>query len=268
MSVNPSRNKIIGPALSTSLLLAPMRNYESLKATGAVRVIDRHSSFFAIDFEQDNPEAGILLIDGGVHKQAKELKIHLAKRGLGLGAVRAFALTHGGHFDHKGALHVLPSSVRTIMGEGDIDAILGLRNSEGLIPGTIDRARSLIKRPPMGVVERVIPEIARNRQEFHFGELAVTALEMPGHTRGSMGYLVRRGAEDQPTDFFPGDSFDFKRNGRIRDAAGIFTGDRALSVLSKNNIAAVISEMDLVYGEIAPSHSGVGKYDALIELVP
>jgi len=266
MSVNSRRNKIIGPALSTGLLLSPMKNYETLKATGAVRIIDRHSSFFAIDFEQDNPEAGILLIDGGVHKEGKELKIHLAKRGLGLGAVRAFALTHGGHFDHKGVLHVLPSSVRTIMGEGDIAAIRGLRNSEGLIPGVIDRARGLIKRPPMGVVKRLVPEIARDRQEFRFGELALTALAVPGHTSGSMGYLVRRGGVDQPTDFFPGDSFDFNRKGRIRDAAGIFTGDRALSVVSKNNIAAVVTEMNLIYGEIAPSHSGLGRYDELIEI--
>lgn len=265
MSPESSHSKVLPQILSKGFRLAPMYNHETLEASGAVRMIDGHSSFFAIDFEQDNPAAGILLIDGGVNRQARELEAHLSSRGVGYGVVRAAGITHF-HFDHTGALHKLPSSVRTIIGAGDIDVQKGLRNSEGFLPGAIDRAIGLIKRPPMAAVKHVVPEVATHLQDFRFGQLSVRTVEMPGHTRGSIGFLVRRGGEDQPTDFFPGDAFDFTRRGHVRYAPWVFTGNRQVNRQSVRSVANTIAELNLVKGKIGPSHSGIGEYEELLLL--
>jgi glyoxylase-like metal-dependent hydrolase (beta-lactamase superfamily II) len=214
----------------------------------------------------DNNNDEYILIDSGFNKNGKELKRFLASRQLGADAIKAVFLTHA-HADHVGALHMLPASVRTFVSAADREVLSGSVHSEGPRPSKIDRARARIHLPPSAAVPHVNPEVVTNHQEFtDFGDLTIQALEMPGHTSGSMGYLVRHGLNDQPTDFFPGDALDFRSNGTIKNAHEKFSLDTVSSAISIVDASEYIRGLNIVHGVIAPSHSADGDFWALYSL--
>lgn len=125
---------------------------------------------------------GLVLIDSGLPEGFSTLKAQLAALGLDVRQVRAVLLTEP-HYDHVGAVAAL---VRESGAQVYASAVTSQALAHGLSDDRDPQFSSLIRFPPVQNVR-----VLRDGQTLRFGTLRISAIAMPGHTPGSMGYSWR-----------------------------------------------------------------------------
>jgi glyoxylase-like metal-dependent hydrolase (beta-lactamase superfamily II) len=273
----------VSPLLTRAIGLAALKDRETLPS-GAVRIVDWHSSMFAIPIVEGGNE--FVLLDAGMGKNANQLfdyflmhKLAHWQRDQGphylddeqtSPKVRAIVVSHA-HPDHtRGIRGILKNNIvrgldeiPVYVSEGDADILRGKRKSEGPVPHLLDSVR----RGSWSAVPEANLQVIEAGKVLSFGEeLTITSLGMPGHTRGSLGYLVSR--KNAATDLFVFDAFDFRQDGRVTNAARPFTADPNRSRQSIPEIANFITRNNIEISAVVPTHSGTGSIDAVVAYNP
>ena len=237
--------------------LRPMKDLEYFPSSGGIRRVQLYTSHTIFP---TGPKTAVM-VDGGIRQRAPELGDFLPGYDIEPEDITDLFKTHA-HYDHKGALHYLPQSTITHLSETDARVVNGLVYSEGPLPRMLDR----ITHKKHAAVHREKLDIIDNNYVNTIGEITIRAVSMPGHTSGSLGYLIKRGFdENQPFDLYVGDALDVKRDGSIVNAASRFSADTQKSRQSIIDLANFIFEHELIVDKIIPSHSGATGYAALEE---
>lgn len=147
-----------------------------------------NSNTYAIDTDD-----GLVLIDTGYQEYYVEtMKKMLALWGLQDKKLSAVFLTHA-HFDHAGNAAVFEQQgIPVYASEKDADAV----ESGG------DRVMEAVFGSKFNVCHHV--NRVKDLQEFHFGNITLQVIDLPGHTAGSVGYLYDDGTQRV---LFTGDMF-------------------------------------------------------------
>ncbi|MFI5454430.1 MAG: MBL fold metallo-hydrolase [Isosphaerales bacterium] len=129
---------------------------------------------------------GVVLVDSGLRSDASLLKSQIASLGLDWRHVRAILLTHA-HGDHTGGAERLraETGAKVYAGEGDAGVIRAGGPREAIFS-----AFSL----PEGELHPTTIDVAlKGGESIAFGDVRFRALATPGHTPGSICYLMERG---------------------------------------------------------------------------
>jgi metallo-beta-lactamase class B len=130
--------------------------------------------------------AGLVLIDSGLQSDAGPLKAQLTHLGLDWRQVRAILLTHA-HWDHCGGAEHLRAATgaRIHAGAGDASVVRAGGPREALYSAFAVPAEAEFH-PTAVDVE------LHGGETLEFGDVRFRALAMPGHTPGSICYLMER----------------------------------------------------------------------------
>jgi metallo-beta-lactamase class B len=129
--------------------------------------------------------AGIVLVDSGLDDDAHVLKAEMARLSLDWKQVRAILLTHV-HGDHCGGAENLRAATAATIYAGREDASI-------LRAGTPREAFfSIYKMPDHTPHPTTVDVELSGNERFEFGEVHVEVLGTPGHTPGSICYLMER----------------------------------------------------------------------------
>ncbi len=130
--------------------------------------------------------AGIVLIDSGLESDAGPVKAQMRKLGLSWKDVRAILITHV-HGDHVGGAGYLRETVGAKIYAGKEDA-------PPIRAGTSRPAFfSVFYMPNHSPHPTPVDVELSGGEVLRFGEVTIRVLGLPGHTPGSMGYLMERG---------------------------------------------------------------------------
>jgi len=128
---------------------------------------------------------GLVLVDSGLDADAGLLKSEMAKRGFDWKRVRAIFLTHI-HGDHSGGAEALRSATgaKVYAGAGDVPVL-----KSGQSPDAFYGTYFMPDHHPHATTV----DVALNGGEtIAFGDVKIQALATPGHSPGSMCYLLER----------------------------------------------------------------------------
>ena len=128
---------------------------------------------------------GFILVDSGLDKDAAHLKAEMAKLGLDWKRVRIILLTHA-HGDHTGGAEGLrlAAGAKVYAGEGDV-AVL----STG---GPREALFSTFYMPDQETHSTHVDFALKGGETISLGDINIRAIATPGHTPGSMCYLMER----------------------------------------------------------------------------
>lgn len=199
----------------------------------ATTVVDGYVASFLL-------EAGdgqVVLIDAGQEEDAAPILAALRRAGHDADDVTAVLLTHG-HSDHRGGLGRFPNAA-LYAHEDELPLLRGEVSARGPVTQLSGRQAPLRIQHPV-----------RDGQELTLGALHVRALHVPGHTAGSLAWLV----DDV---LFMGDNGHSMQNGDIEPAPWIFTDDTSQN---RDSLAALAERVDalsvpvetLVFSHSAP----------------
>jgi len=219
---------------------------------GAVRVVDRHSSFYPVPAGDDS----WILIDAGMDKRAANLQKFMTERNLAKSAFLAGFITHA-HSDHVGGFNIF-DNLPIYVGQGDEQVILGNRRSQGPLQGLIDR----IPGHRDAKIDGLQPRIISNDQVIEIGNLTIRAIGLAGHTDGSMGYLVGHNDSGEYV-FYAGDAFGHRRSGKVKAPPRIVSHNKRASHRSTQYAATRIIDLGIEPRAIVTSHSRHGDFAAL-----
>jgi glyoxylase-like metal-dependent hydrolase (beta-lactamase superfamily II) len=129
---------------------------------------------------------GLVLIDSGLEPEGGSLKAEMAQLGLDWKAVRAICLTHV-HADHsQGAEHLRQETgAKVYAGRGDAAALRA--------GGPREVFCSIFYMPQVTIHPTTVDGELRGGETLRFGDVSLEVLAMPGHTSGSICYLMKRG---------------------------------------------------------------------------
>ncbi len=132
----------------------------------------------------ETPE-GLVLVDSGLDADAGLLKSEMAKLGLDWKRVRAILLTHV-HGDHSGGAEALRSATgaKVYAGAGDVPVLRAAQPSEAFY-GTYFMPNH---HPHPTTVDVAL----KGGETIAFGDTRIQALATPGHSPGSICYLLER----------------------------------------------------------------------------
>jgi glyoxylase-like metal-dependent hydrolase (beta-lactamase superfamily II) len=132
----------------------------------------------------ETPE-GLVLVDSGLDADAGLLKSEMAKLGLDWKRVRAILLTHI-HGDHSGGAEALRSATgaKVYAGAGDVPVLRAAQPSEAFY-GTYFMPNH---HPHSTTVDVAL----KGGETIAFGDTRIQALATPGHSPGSICYLLER----------------------------------------------------------------------------
>ena len=138
---------------------------------------------------------GLILVDSGLDEDAGHLKAEMAKLRLDWKRVRTILLTHA-HGDHTGGAEVLrlATGAKVYAGEGDV-AVL----STG---GPREAVFSTFYMPDHAPHPTTVDVALKGGETITLGDVRIRAVAAPGHTPGSMCYLMEHG---DYTALFAGD---------------------------------------------------------------
>ena len=133
-----------------------------------------NSSTYVLDAGEE-----LILFDAGFTSYQLEVMSRNRKRwGLDNKPISHVFLTHA-HMDHAGNARLLQKEgAKILIGRGDEEALA----KGGLVTLDVLFGRSFICCEPDAVIE--------DGDTWRFGDADVTAVALPGHTAGSMGYLI------------------------------------------------------------------------------
>ncbi len=128
---------------------------------------------------------GLVLVDSGLDADAGLLKSEMAKLGLDWKRVRAILLTHI-HGDHSGGAEALRSATgaKVYAGEGDVPVLRAGQPSEAFY--------STYFMPNHHPHPTTVDVALKGGETIAFGDTRIQALATPGHTPGSICYLLER----------------------------------------------------------------------------
>lgn len=155
--------------------------------TGLYSVKIAMNSVFFVD-----TEIGYIMIDAG--SDAKKMETSLKEAGIDINEVRWILLTHS-DYDHVASLPLFPDA-----------AIYMCKDELQLLNGVTKRNSSGGNKMPAGIDTGKI-NLLSDGQEFFLGGITVKCFAAPGHTTGSMLYLIDR------KYMFTGDAFSIKNGG-------------------------------------------------------
>jgi len=128
---------------------------------------------------------GLVLVDSGLDPDAKLLKSQMETLKLDWRNVVAIFLTHV-HGDHTGGAESLrkANNAKVYAGEGDVAVLNAGRPREAFF--------STFHMPDQSTHATTVDVPLKGGESFNFGETRVLAIGTPGHTPGSICYLVER----------------------------------------------------------------------------
>jgi glyoxylase-like metal-dependent hydrolase (beta-lactamase superfamily II) len=128
---------------------------------------------------------GLVLVDSGLDSDAGPLKAEMAKLGLDWKRVRAILLTHA-HGDHSGGAETLRAATgaKVHAGQGDVAVLLAGQPREAFF--------STFFMPGHTPHPTTVDVALEGGETVALGDARIQALAMPGHTPGSMCYLLER----------------------------------------------------------------------------
>jgi glyoxylase-like metal-dependent hydrolase (beta-lactamase superfamily II) len=128
---------------------------------------------------------GLVLVDSGLDGEAKLLRSQMAELGLDWKHIRAILLTHA-HGDHSGGAEWLrrTAAAKTYAGKGDVPALEAGKPREAFF--------SNYYMPNDTPHPTTIDVPLEGGETLDFGDVRVRCLATPGHTPGSICYLLER----------------------------------------------------------------------------
>lgn len=183
----------------------------------------------------------VALVDCGMDPEGKAILGALTQRGLGPEAVKWILLTHG-HSDHTGACTLFPQA-QLVMGAGDGAITKGEEKSHGALTRWLPTKDAHLKVAQALKGGEVIPLGAAPDAP------KAEAFAVPGHTAGSMVYLVSGG-------LYFGDSADSNKDGGLVGAKRIFTDDPDQNRKSLQTLATTLAPRAGEVQRLVFAHTG------------
>ena len=182
-------------------------------------------------------EHGAFLVDAGMDPKAEEILAELKLQGIAKEAVHTILLTHA-HDDHWGGASAFPRA-KVMVGPGDAAVIRGERHA---VPRPVESVmRALMDpRPPMPAT---LVEL-KGDEALDLDGVKVLTISIPGHTLGSMAYLVG-------DVLFTGDSLMARPDGTLDLGPRLFCEDEEQNRRSLEKLKLVS------FSRIADGHAGV-----------
>jgi glyoxylase-like metal-dependent hydrolase (beta-lactamase superfamily II) len=133
----------------------------------------------------ETPE-GLVLIDSGLDGDAARLKSQMAELGLDWRRIRAILLTHA-HGDHSGGAQALrgATGAKVYAGEGDALVLRAGQPREAFF--------STFHMPGRQTHPTTVDVSLKGGETITLGDARIQAISTPGHTPGSVCYLLERG---------------------------------------------------------------------------
>jgi glyoxylase-like metal-dependent hydrolase (beta-lactamase superfamily II) len=161
---------------------------------------------------------GVVLVDAGYEESGETLK-----RAIGARTLVAVLLTHG-HLDHRAAAHQF-GDTPVYVGRADIPLLQGTLDVHAIVPAS---GRAIAGVPPMPA--HVVP--VDDGLRLVLGGKTFTAIAMPGHTPGSVAWLVDR-------TLFTGDAVQCPNGDALYPAPWTVTEDMRAAYASLRRLAGV-----------------------------
>ena len=258
MSNHHESPRLLSPALSKVMGYKPLIDLAQLPGNGR-RIVDRHSSFNLILLGNEQ----FVVVDGGWDPSAKRLERFVKHQGLALKNCIASFTTHA-HVDHLGLLSVIANnkSTKIYISEAENEVLQGRAPVSGSVSKLIEKMPGI----PSVVMPGLDTEILSDGDVVKFDRLEVHAMALPGHTRGSSGYLFSN-ARDGSEVLYSGDAVDFMTNGKVRIAPGLLNDDDATNWQTIIDLPSRLISMHRDHAEIVPAHSGNSNVEALSRAV-
>lgn len=217
---------------------------------GVTRILSGYSSAYLIPINSSGTE--FCLIDSGMDPNAEEILSVLRYKGVDATALKAIFLTHG-HPDHSAGVHKL-SDAEVYVGSGDHDFIEGTGVADGLMLKLVG------KRPDLAIKDPKKLHTIEDGEIVTVGTRQIQAFAIPGHTRGSMAYLI----DDM---LFVGDATTFGHNGEAQKPPLPVSLSVPQEIQSLAHLIQRFDKEQITVQTVIPSHSGTGTIEALRKLV-
>ncbi|XUL90148.1 MBL fold metallo-hydrolase [Streptomyces galilaeus] len=166
-------------------------------APSVVRLGDEMVNFYLVD----HPE-GLVLVDAGLPGHLGQLQDHLARSGRSLGDIRAVLLTHG-HLDHTGLAGAVQQAGAdiwiheadaTILTDGPRSSMRHAKPERSMFPYLLRRPAAISGPLHLarmgGFTGKPVLGARTFSGDHHFDKVpgGPRAVEMPGHTQGTVAY--------------------------------------------------------------------------------
>jgi metallo-beta-lactamase class B len=180
---------------------------------------------------------GLVLIDSGLENDAGQVRSELAQLGLDWHEIRAVLITHV-HADHSGGAAWLreATGAKIHAGEGDVDK---LRTGQPR-----DAFFSIFNMPHDKPHATTIDVTLKGGEVLDFGDCRIRCMAAPGHTEGSICYLLERD-----------------------DLRALFAGDVIMRLVGDANTANMMRKPLGTYSAYLPPRYGGNARESLESLV-
>lgn len=211
---------------------------------GATRLLSGYSSAYLVPI--GNQE--FLLVDAGADPAAAQLIGELHRQQVDATAVKAILLTHG-HADHIGGCNQFPDA-KIYIGQQDVPIVKGEEASDDLVGKMTGKQTKTALRNPAQLV------VAKDGETLTIGDKQVKVFSVPGHTKGSLAYLIDNA-------LFIGDALTFDTKGRVQKPPKPVSNDLDIAFQSLMALVARFKEENIRPDVIIPHHSGSGDFESL-----